>query len=497
MKFFVVWFSLLLLITGCRSSEDKDLVYREGEGEEVKVCIAALPSSLDPHFQNDWQAIMVLDKIYDSLVKFDKKMRVVPSLAKKWENLDFLTWKFDIISIKFHNSKNLTAKDVVFSFLRAKNSKKSHVSSYLVSIDTVWSEGDSVFIKLKYPLVTFLNRLPFVFITPVGDDFFTEINFPIGTDKYRYVGANDGGITLENIESVAQRYPKKLVFIGIPEVKERMDRLIEGVCDISVGSFNYFHIKEIERQGYLVKVTNGLAVFYLEMNLRKPPFNDRRVRNAISLLIDREKIVASIFQGLAVPVIQMASPEVFGYIHHLTPPTVNVEKAKKLLSEAGYPNGFSVTLIVSAIRDNFGKMITKDLMRGGIDVKVRSLKWEDMYKLSMEGKLDFHLVGWLESTGDIGAFYESMLHTKSSFYGQMNNVGYSNPEIDNLIEKSSRTTNLRERQRLLERIAYMFLQDMPYIPLVAPAEVAASKKGIVFDLRPDGMIVDIKLAGNL
>jgi len=229
----------------------------------------------------------------------------------------------------------------------------------------------------------------------------------------------------------------------------------------------------------------------------KNPLMDQRVRKAISQAINRPAIVDRVMEGVAIPAGQLLPETFFGVSPNLKPEAYNPEAAKKLLVDAGYPNGFGLTLhgpndryINDAkICQAIGQMLT----RIGIDTKVETMPKSVYFRKASRGgpnkspAFSFILVGWGSGTGEASSPLKSLLHTydKSKGFGASNRGRYSNAEVDKLIEQALATVDDGKREKLLQQATEIAIQDLGIIPLHYQVNTWGTRKGLAYTPRTD------------
>jgi peptide/nickel transport system substrate-binding protein len=230
----------------------------------------------------------------------------------------------------------------------------------------------------------------------------------------------------------------------------------------------------------------------IESPTGKNPLMDVRVRQAIYLGIDEEAIVKHVMNNAAVPASQFYPNAVFGYDDSIKRPAYNPEKAKALLKEAGYPDGFGITIDSPNDRyvndEKIAQAIAASLARIGLKVKVNAIPKKTFFPMTDRRETSFFLIGWSCADGDASAFLDGIAHTydKEKGYGRYNRGRYSNPKVDALIEAASSTVNQDERLKNMQeaqRIA--LLQDQNIIPLHFQEDIYAKSKKLNWKPRAD------------
>ena len=243
----------------------------------------------------------------------------------------------------------------------------------------------------------------------------------------------------------------------------------------------------------------GLRLIYLQMDQDreetpyvkgKNPFKNQKVREAIYLGIDEDSIVKFVMKDFAKPAGQFHPEVVFGYDESIERPAFNPEKAKKLLAEAGYPDGFEVVLDAPNNRyvndAEIAQAIASSLSRVGIKVKVNAIPKATFFPKTDKLDTSFFLLGWASTDGDGSSFLDGIAHThdKDKGYGRYNRGRYHNPEVDALIEKAGVTIDQKERLSYLKAAQKKALvEDTSFIPLHFQVDLYASSKKVNFEPR--------------
>lgn len=446
--------------------------------------------TLNPYGHDDSIAHSVLSNIYDALVAFDGEMRITPALAVRWETPSDLVWRFFLRpGVSFHNGRPLSAGDVKYSLELARKDKVGHYLSQVKEVRIL----DSLTLELitGRPAPLLLNKLTFIDIVPQGwQKLETQ---PMGTGAYRFVRYQKGhSLELEANKHYWRGEPriKKAVFVTIPDDSIRCQALMDGDIQLirDVGERQADKVKNMAGVRFISRP--GLGVTLLGINFNLPgPLQDRRVRKAVYLAIDPAALVRE-SQSEAEGTDQLVTSYITGYLPDFSQPRPQREKARMLLAQAGYPTGFKVDLEMSqtaALRS--GPHIASQLGRLGIIARVKSLPWEQMNGRLEQGISPFYLVGWSNSSGDASDLLEGCLHTREKGrFGTANYGGYSNPELDRLIEQCQSTIDGRERTGLLHRTMMLVHEDMPLIPLYIRNRTYGSSSSVSFEPRQDGRI---------
>ncbi|MDO5337848.1 MAG: ABC transporter substrate-binding protein [Eubacteriales bacterium] len=425
-----------------------------GQGADV--------TSMDPHQGKETPAVEVTDQIFDTLTVVDAATgELRPQIAESWEQTSDTCYQFKIKQgIKFHDGSELTAEDVKFSLERAINSAAvSYVIDFVDSVDIV--DDYTVNVNLKAPYAPALRNLsvPFTAIVPKAVVEADEEAFklhPIGCGPYKFVEWKQGdSVKLEAFDEYYGGTPatKNLVMKVIPEAAQRTIALETGEIDLAYDILPNDISKIEENEDLTIYDAPSLTCYYISMNMNKEPFTDERVREAINLAIDRELLVDTIACGAGQPADAIIAPAVYGYF---SPGTYeyNPEKAKELLAEAGYENGFSTTLWVNdnQTRIEACQAISAMLLDVGIECQVEVMEFGSFIQSTSAGEHDMGYFGWVTSTTDADYTYYSLEH--SSQQGAAGNRSFiADDEVDALIEEARTNTDEEVRLNAYEELS--------------------------------------------
>ncbi len=447
----------------------------KGFKDTVIIAQGADVTSFDPHVGKETPAVAVTSNIFDTLVDVDPVSgEVIPQIAESWEQLDDLTYRFKIRKgLKFHNGEDLTADDVKFSIERGI---ASAAISYLLNfIDTVTVEDEyTVTIKTLAPYAPTLRNLAVPYAAIVPKDY-VEANpdilktKPVGTGPYKFVSwSQNDSIKLEAFDDYYAGAPKtkNITVKIIPEAAQRTIALETGEIDIAY-DLTTSDAKRVDNEnGLTLLQIPSLSCYYLTFNMRKAPFDNKLVRQAISYAIDRQLLIDTVNGGSGEAATALVAPAVFGF-YNPGELEYNPEKAKELLKEAGYPNGFTCTLWVNSnqSRVEMCQAIQAMLMDVGITCKVEVLEFGAYISRTTTGEHDMAFFGWVTSTKDADYTYYSLEH--SSQQGAAGNRSFSDdPTIDALVEKGRTSADSEARLEAYEDLAIYLKDFMNNAPLI-------------------------------
>jgi peptide/nickel transport system substrate-binding protein/oligopeptide transport system substrate-binding protein len=463
-------------------------------GGDYRVPLASEPISLDPAFITDIYSVNVAMNLYDGLVEFDKDLNVVPAIARVWKiSRDHLTYTFFLRrGVRFHNGREVTAKDFIFSFSRilspdtrspvasfflniegagAYNAGKAHTVTGLISPDPYTLE-----IKLEQPFAPFLSILAManakvVPLEAMGASF---IKYPVGTGPFCFKSWKPGReIVLTANENYYGGRPflDSLRFRIYPNIEwERIFEDFEkGLLDQSIipsSEYDVITSDALYTQKYKFVSKPTLNLVYVGMNVTVAPFHDARVRRAICYALNTPKIVADITKRGSVPAKGVLPPGVAGFNPELRGYSYDVERARDLLKEAGYPGGEGIppveiwTVSKSESVQKELQAYQRYLEEIGIELVPKVAKnWADFVKRINEKKAPMYYAAWYADYPDPDNFLYVLFHSRS----KTNRMGYRNAEVDELLEKARRETDYMARVQLYREIEKVVLREAPVV----------------------------------
>jgi peptide/nickel transport system substrate-binding protein len=494
------------------------------QAQQLRVGLASEPTSMDPHYHNLSPNNSLLSHVFESLVDQDERQRLNPGLAESWKAIDDTTWEFKLRrGVKFHDGSPFTADDVLFSFERAPNVEGSPASFGIYSRGKTLVKVDdhTVHIKTAAPYPLMPNDVSQIFIisrknaSGARTPDFNSGKAAVGTGAFRYVEYTPGNrIVLDRNDAYWGTKPQwqRVLFRPIKSAPSRTAALLAGDVDIieQVPAIDmdrlkrdpnvslaqivsnrvmYLHLDHFRDDSPFVKAKDGGAI--------KNPLRDRRVRQAISKAIDRDAIVSRVMEGVAVKAGQLLPEGFFGVSSKLEPVAYDPNGAKRLLAEAGVPNGFRLT--IHSPNDRYpndakiAEAIGQMLSRIGIDTQVVTMTSGVFFREASSGgpdktpKFSLILVGWGSGTGETSSPLKSLLATFDTKKGMggANRGRYSNPEVDKLIDQALATVDDGRRQGLLARAAEVAIEDVGIVPLHYVVNVWAMRKGFAYKARAD------------
>lgn len=495
--------------------------------ETLTIGLGSEPTSIDPHYHNLGPNNQIAQHIFSRLVEQDEKQRLTPGLATSWKAINETTWEFKLRKdVKFHDGSDFNADDVMFTMVRAPAHPNARSSFKLYSHGggKEYKKIDDYTIQVTtprpYPLMATDLSTVHIVSNEIGDETwegeFNNGNAAIGTGPYKLVNWTKGEVlSLERYEGYHAEKPMwdKVEIKPIKSAPSRLAALLAGDVDFidSVPTIDISRLKKDPNLSLSQGVSN--RVIYLHLDQHRDvapfttakdgseipnPFKDVRVRRAISKAINRDLIIDRVMEGVAIKAGQLLPEGFFGRSDKLKPEAYDPEGAKKLLVEAGYPDGFKTTLFGPNDRYiNDAKIveaIAQMLSRIGIDTTPDTMPKSVYFKRAKNRGPDnppefgFVLVGWGSGTGEPSSPLKSLLATynKDKGLGSSNRGLHSNPEMDKVLEDALATVDDAKRAELLAKATEIGIgQDVGIIPLHYQVNTWAAKKGLKYTARTD------------
>ena len=493
------------------------------QARDLVIALRSEPTSMDPQFHSLTPNTQLSETIFDPLVRTDAVAKPVPSLAESW-TVDGDTWTFNLRKdVKFSDGSPFTAEDVVFTYERVPkvpNSPSSY-ALYLSSIDRleivdphtlkIITKGPSPVLLPNLSMVPIMSSKAAAGPAPEGKTT-VELNRGdglVGTGPYKFASWKRGAeIVLERNEHYWGDAPDwdRVIYRPITNPAARVAALLAGDVDLIEDPPTDDLPKLKENNKLYVQETPSVRVIYIALlqGDELPPgmegtdgknaLQDRRVREALSLAIDRQSIVDRVMGGSAMAAANLLAYPGFGtseeYSQARKP---DVERAKKLLAEAGYPNGFTLSLGSPAGRytndQRIAQVVAAMWARIGVKTNVETMAPAVFFKQRNAHAFSAYLAGWAASSGEMLNPLNSLVVTKQpeQGLGTTNWSKYSNPEADKLVLEASSTLDDDQRSKLLQKASAMIMDDYGILPLQFEMSVWAMKNDVRYGGRADQM----------
>ncbi len=475
----------------------------------VRLSLPYEVATLDPHARNAISTIAVASHLYDRLVDTDADLRLRPALAESWTTADQRTWVFRLRpGTHFHDGRPLRAQDAVWSIQRLQRDPGLELSAYVSYVSEVRATGPLTFeVRTRDPLSILLNRLRFVFIVPEGADTEALSAKANGSGPYR-LAEWEAGRRLRLVRNERYWGPaprlRELEILLHREPSQAAEDLIAGRAAFAQCS-SRDAARRLQAAGFPLVRQPSVSVKYLGFgfvpaSIPGPhgplpnPFRRREVREAVHLALDRDRLLTGL-PGTAVIATQPVPPSVFGYSPAIRPPVHDLARAKTLLKEAGFADGFRATLSSRRILAAAAEQVKRQLEPVGIGLDVEL--FDDNEFLDRARRLEFvlYLSRLAAVTGDATNLLENGLHTVDRPHGMgvANFSGYSNPEVDRAIEESVLLESPVPRRQALETIMNRLMEDLPWAPLYVDEDVFAHAPGLTWTPRRDGFVLGAEI----
>lgn len=436
------------------------------------------PTAMDPLVQNGTHGRTIKLSLYRGLVNYDKDGKLNPELAESYTvSADKKTYTFKLRDAKFHNGDPVTAEDVKYTFARVANPKNNATfRNELSVIDKIEAvDHKTVAITLKEPSAPFIHYLALPESVIVSKKWTEEKNgdlnaAPMGAGPYQFVKWTKGQeFVVKKFEGYYKQDKPKLDtirFVFYPDENTRVNALKAGDVDL-IDTVPWKDAVALEQDPKLKLDSVSGPFMQLQFNTQFAPFSDPRVRKAISYAIDRSTIINTAFNGRGKPIYGMAIPQGYmgydekyeNYFEH------NIEKAKKLLAEAGYPNGFKARLLATsqfAYHQQTAVAVQSELKKVGIEVELDLPDWATRVKKNTEGSYDFVVAG---TAGDItDADWLSNFYTGGP--ARLNNSAFfDDAEINKLLIDGRKEQDETKRKIIYNQLIHRALELSPFVYL--------------------------------
>ena len=467
---------LCAVLSGCSGSSSSSAAASSAsesaapQANEITVGIAQdLDESLDPHLAVAAGTKEVMFNVFEGLMKPTSDGDLTPAIAESYTlSDDQKTYTFTLRQgVKFHNGETVTADDVVYSIQRCADATAGEpLVPAFKAIESVEKVDDqTVAITLKAPDNEFLAYLTTA-ILPA--DYDQQDTAPVGTGPFKFVSWELGGdVVLEAFEDYWGGAPavKRVIFRTIPEALNRTIGLETGEVDLAY-DLGITDLESLADNASVTTLTSpSTTVWYVGMNVQKAPFDNEKVRQAVAYALDPQGYIDLVFSGEATPAnYTMLPPSVDGYVSDCSDYSCNVEKAKELLAEAGYPDGFSTTLWCSdtqVMRDS-AVVIQEQLRQVGINAEVKTLESGQFQSETGNGAHDMFIMS--KTSIDPDSMLRSMYHTEA-LGPSGNRCFWTTPEVDALIDEASTTTDTEHAMELYAEIQSKVAEAAPLVPM--------------------------------
>lgn len=502
----------------------------EAEGGDLVMSFPTDIISMDPHGSEDVPSEQVRNTIYEGLVKHDENMDIIPGLATEWEQIDETTWEFKLREdVTFHDGSEFNAEVVKANIDRIQDVARASPREFILEMISEVNIIDDYTVEIvtEYPFSPLLGNLShgagkmlskdlidedyqnaldeagldttleeYYEIREIGGEEHEEIasqisnstgaiveQKPVGTGYLQFDSRNPGETTkLVAYEDYWDGPPTidSAEFKAVSETNSRIAELETGTSDFIARSESN-NIDRIEsNENLTLEKTDALAIDYIGINTEKEPFNNKLVRQAITHAFDQEAVLSGVFNGSGTPAIGPLSPVTLGYDENLERLEYDMDRARELLKEAGYEDGFDATIMVN--EDNPERLDTaiwmqESLAELNINIDIEQVEWGAYLEMTGNGEHDMFVLGWSNPPADPNHLLSTLFH--SDMIGSAGNRSFfSNEEFDALIDEGKKESDEGAREEIYKQAQEILIDEAPAIFIRYPENLNAYQSNI-------------------
>ncbi len=510
---------LLLCLNGCQPSIE------QARPEGLVYCAEGAPETFNPQLVTSGTTIDAISQhLYDRLLDIDPTDgKLLPGLALSWSvSADGLTYRFVLrTDVHFHQtsyftpSRLLSPADVEFTFNRMLDHQHPY---YRASVeypyfDSVgWQDlvkhvkavsADTIEFQLNQPDSSFLSVLATDFAAILSAEYGEQLikagqpnlldSQPIGTGPFIFANYSKNQLIRyrQNQQYWRQQvHLPQLVIDIVPDNRKRLAKLLTQECDIAPLP-RLAELKMLaQRPGFVVTEQTSMNVGYWAFNTQKPPFNQIKVRQALALAVDKQHMLQAVYFNQAEIAHSVLPPNSWAYDSQLPTTSFDLVKAKQLLSEAGYPNGFQMDIWAMPVQRTYNpnaqkmaELLQADLAKIGVKAKIVSFEWNAFRRKLRDGEHDSVLIGWSADNADPDNFFRPLLSCAAAISGG-NRANWCNESFDQLIGSALLTTEQQQRRSYYLAAQQFLQQEMPLVP------IAHSKKFQVQNIQVQNISIN-------
>lgn len=540
-------FSTVVLVLAACTDDSEVEPAEEGEGSGDSGSggasggdlVLAFPSdavSMDPHGSNDVPSEQVRDTMYEGLVTQDEDLQIVPQLATDWEQVDDTTWHFTLREgVTFHDGSEFNAEAVKANIDRlldpAVASERAFVLEMITEVNVI--DDHTVEIVTEFPFSPLLGHLThgagkMISKDLIDEDYqnaIDEAGLDMTAEEYYEQRASGG----EEFEDTAQAIggqtgtmieqgPVGTGYMefdsrsagestdvianeehwdGAPTVDSATFKVVSEtgsrIAEAETGDSDFIaqvessNIDRVEsNEDVTLERTDSVSIDYIGFNTEKEPFDDKRVRQAITHAFDKEAVLSGVYNNSGTPAAAPLAPGILGYDENLEGLEYDMDKARELLAEAGYEDGFEVNLMVNddnPERVDMAVWLQESLAELDITVNIEQVEWGAYLEMTGNGDHDMFVLGWSNSTGDPDNGISPLFH--SDMLGAPGNRSFfQNDELDALLDEGKRETDEDTREELYMEAQELLVEEAPAIFVRHSENLNAYQNNV------DGLVID-------
>ena len=486
-NFIYLCLAAIIVLIACSGKEkDKKEITQNKEEKIITIAEKAEIKTLDPQKTVDSASLSVIQMINQKLFKIDNDGNIIPEIAEEVTKVDAKT---TLIKIKkdlfFSNGEPVTVDDILFSLNRAKESPRMMQDFYMIES---FEKVDDTTIKVKtfYEAGNLLHKLASMGASIMNKKALEENeNNIIGSGMFKlkeWVAGDRIVLERNKYFKEANSNVKEIIIKFIPEANSRMIMLETGEIDIAEAllPLDFQKISREDDKFTTVEMQSSSNMF-IGFDLRDKHLSDKRVRQAIAYAINNQDIVDSIYNGSATVATSPIPKITTGHNENSNPYEQNIEKAKELLAEAGYPNGFDIVLNVNEDnqRVDTAVVIQDNLKAIGVNVQIKTYQWAS-YVAFVENpsqEKGMFLMAWNIANDDPDELLYPLYHS-TQIDAHTNVIFYKNEDFDSLISKARETIDKEKRIDLYKKAQDIIQEDLPHYAILYPMQNFAYKKNI-------------------
>lgn len=470
---FCIFFCFIFVLIGAAYFADHNIKEKD---QQVVIALSQKPSTLDPRFATDAVGMRIGNLIFHSLVRLDRSLKVVSSLAEKW-SCSRKVCSFHIPKgVIFSNGSPLTAEDIQFSFDQYRLKKSPFYSAFqsIKEVDVQENKKELIVtIYLKYFSATFLSAdLPVLRILSKQEALEGRL---VGSGPFVLIAEDSNQI---HLRARGNSMIKNVIFKVIRDDLTRFQKVLRGELDIVQSELPFSSIEKIKKfqKDYQVFQRAGLSMNYLLINMQDSTFRDLKVRQALAFAIDRESIIQHKLKGFAQKAESILNNENL-FFSKTRIYEYNLKKAQSILAKQGLKQK-KIQLKTSSNQEvvSYAKVVAEGFRKAGFQVELKSYEWGTFYGDLKKGQFQLALLRW------VGVFdpdiYRLAFHSLEAPPQGRNRGFYKNKQLDTLLTAGQKEFNLQARKQIYKKVQQVVSKDLPIIPLWHNQQIAVVKKDI-------------------
>ena len=533
---------LLFILAACSddSNVDKEAESSDsGNSQQGGNMTIAIPSdivSLDPHGSNDDPSEQIRDTIYEPLVTHDEDLNLVPALAEEYEQVDETTWRFKLREgVKFHDGSDFNADVVKANIERIQDpARASARASYFDMVSEINIIDDyNIELVTEYPYAPLLNNLShgagkmiskdlidadytnaleqaesdlsleeyYELRTAGGEEHEAAVEDisqyvgekvetgPVGTNYFKFESRNPGEETVVSRNDDYWNTPALLDDITFKVVTEPATRIAElesGSSDAIISTLTSNTDRVEQTDGMTLMRSDAVNVDYIGFNTSKAPFDNPKIRQAISHAFDSEAVLDGVYNGSGMPADGPLAPALLGYSEELEGREYDMARAEELLDEADAED-LTINLMVNddnPERLDVALWLQESLNEIGVTLNVEQVEWGAYLDATGNAEHDMFILGWGNTTGDPDETITSLYHTDNAG-NNGNRAFYSNPELDEILDNARQETDEAAREQMYIEAQEIIIEEAPSI-FIRHGEYLNAHNGNVHEFKADG-----------